>query len=81
MYQPRLIPVTPEQFPDYVQQELQNIARAFVDPADFIQLKVTTVAPKKPRRGMYVHADGTNWNPGSGEGLYRYTGSAWVFVG
>lgn len=35
------------------------------------------------RDGMLAYADGTNWNPGSGKGLYRYnsTTSAWVFVG
>lgn len=81
MYTPRQFPVTPEQLSDYVQQELQNVAKAFVDPVDFVELKVHTVAPAKPRRARYYHADGTNWNPGSGEGLYRYTGSAWVFVG
>ncbi len=29
------------------------------------------------RKGMLAYADGTNWNPGSGEGLYRYNGSIW----
>jgi len=81
MYSPRQLPITSDQLPDYVQQELQNVARAFVEPVDFLQLTVTTVAPAKPRRGRIYYADGTNWNPGSGEGVYRFNGFAWVFVG
>lgn len=81
MYAPRQFPITPDQLPEYVQQELHNVARAFVDPVNFLQLNITTVAPAKPRRGQYYHADGVNWNPGSGEGLYRYSGTSWVFVG
>jgi microcystin-dependent protein len=33
--------------------------------------------PAKPRVGQTVYADGTDWNPGSGAGLYEYTGAAW----
>lgn len=31
--------------------------------------------------GKLAYADGVNWNPGSGKGLYRYDGSEWVLVG
>lgn len=27
--------------------------------------------------GVMVYADGTSWNPGSGEGLYAYYNAAW----
>ncbi len=30
------------------------------------------------RKGMIAYADGTNWNPGAGEGVYYYNGAAWV---
>jgi hypothetical protein len=30
--------------------------------------------------GDLVYADGTNWNPGSGEGLYHRAGGAWNFI-
>jgi hypothetical protein len=39
------------------------------------------VAPIRHWDGMVVYADGTNWNPGSGEGLYRYGGGAWNIIG
>jgi hypothetical protein len=38
-------------------------------------------APNDPAKGQLAYADGAAWNPGSGEGLYRYTGSAWHFIG
>ena len=40
-------------------------------------LDVTTAAPSKPRDGDARYADGTNWNPGSGEGLYDYYDGSW----
>lgn len=39
------------------------------------------VAPGRPVEGLTVKADGVNWNPGAGAGLYQYRGGAWVFVG
>ena len=38
----------------------------------------TNVAPTKPREGIMRYADGTNWNPGGGRGLYHYQAGAWV---
>lgn len=34
--------------------------------------------PDKPREGMIRYADGADWNPGSGKGLYVYDGTRWV---
>lgn len=46
------------------------------------QYDVLHAPPEKPRHGLVVYADGTNWNPGSGEGLYRFSSIAtWVFLG
>lgn len=36
--------------------------------------------PPKPRVGLLVWADGTDWDPGSGVGLYVFDGSAWLNV-
>lgn len=38
------------------------------------------VAPLKPRLGMVVYADGSDWDPGGGEGLYVYKSGGWTFV-
>lgn len=40
-----------------------------------------TSAPSKPRERQVVFADGTNWNPGNGKGVYCYYNSAWHFLG
>ncbi len=46
--------------------------------ANRISLTTLHAAPDKPRQGNIVRADGTNWNPGSGEGVYDYTsGGSW----
>lgn len=36
------------------------------------------VAPTKLWEGMIRLADGTDWDPGSGMGLYQYLGGSWV---
>ena len=46
------------------------------------QYKVLYAEPARPRTGRVVYADGTEWNPGSGEGLYRRSlANTWVFLG
>lgn len=40
-------------------------------------LPKTYVAPAKPFDGMKRYADGTEWNPGGGEGEYIYYAGAW----
>jgi len=37
--------------------------------------------PPTPFVGMVADADGVNWNPGSGAGLYVYLGGGWVAFG
>lgn len=46
------------------------------------QRDVLHAAPARPRPGLVVIADGSDWNPGSGEGLYRYNlAGQWIFIG
>lgn len=78
-YIPRQPPADPAQLPGFLLVEQQNIARGTV--TDTVQLQPQSVAPAKPRAGLLVEADGTNWNPGSGAGLYIYRAGAWVFIG
>jgi len=67
---------------DPLRNWLLQLQRNIVELSTTIgQFDVLTSAPDKPRRGLVVYADGTDWNPGSGEGLYRYNGSTWVFIG
>ncbi len=32
-------------------------------------------------RGVLAYANGTDWNPGNGEGYYWWTGTAWKHLG
>lgn len=63
----------------WLQDELRELARALSETLA-LELRVTNAIPVKPREGMIVYADGTNWNPGSGKGWYGFNGSAWVLI-
>lgn len=58
-----------------VNREFQRVAEAFVS---IHQFPVLHAAPTKPRVGLVVYADGSDWNPGSGEGLYVYKSGGWT---
>jgi hypothetical protein len=51
--------------------------------SNFVILAKQYKAPDKPQDGQIAYADGTEWNPGSGRGAYRYdaTGSTWQLLG
>ena len=65
------------EFVRYVYDELQEVSRILNLQHEFI-LDETHVAPAKPREGMIRFADGTNWNPGAGKGIYGYYGGSWT---
>lgn len=75
-YTPENPPRQPEELTNYIYRELQRVG-AVLDIAVARQVEFLTVAPAKPREGMVRGADGTNWNPGSGKGVYVYYGSVW----
>ena len=74
------IPTNAADIPAFLRQELDKI-QAVTNAIQDGQLDVTTVAPSKPRDGMLRRADGTSWNPGSGQGVYCYYNAAWRFLG
>lgn len=49
---------------------------------NFLGLKVLYAEPSRTFAGMIVYADGTSWNPGSGEGFYRRNkdNDGWVYT-
>lgn len=71
MYQPEKSP-SPN---GWAEREFSKLADALNGP---IKLTVLYAAPAKPRLGWMVFADGTNWNPGSGEGVYVYLSGGWT---
>lgn len=63
-------------------EELENIKQWSSTPTlPFFYLEQLNAAPAKTFDGMVVYADGTNWNPGSGKGVYAYYGAAWHYLG
>jgi hypothetical protein len=66
---------------DWAMQQFEHISRSFLD-ATALELRPIYAPPPNPRAGMIVYADGTSWNPGSGQGVYRYSlAGTWVFLG
>jgi hypothetical protein len=64
----------------YLIGELRTIGNT-LETVDSVELVKLHVEPSKPRVGLLVYADGSDWNPGSGVGFYGYSGSAWVKLG
>lgn len=65
------------QLVDYLRREFRAISRELSETT-VLELRTSFAAPKKPRDGMIVSADGVSWNPGAGIGIYAYVGGAWV---
>lgn len=81
-YKPVGMPTTKEipELRDSIDREFLAVAQAF-QLTDMMTLLETHVAPTRPRTGLVVFADGSDWNPGSGAGVYVYRGAAWHFLG
>ena len=64
---------------EYFIDEHQRIGRV-LDTIGSGYLAETNVDPEYPRNGDIRYADGSNWNPASGRGIYYYDGDipAWV---
>ena len=77
-YVPNLVPANPEDLPRYIFEEFLKLQGALQEnPTTFIEVK--NVAPDRIKQGDIVYADGTNFNPGSGEGIYfRNAAGSWV---
>lgn len=63
----------------WAEREFEALGRQFTN-FDTVQQNVLHVEPQRPRDGMIAYADGTNWDPGEGEGVYGYVGGAWTLL-
>jgi hypothetical protein len=76
-------PTIPPEFADvseareWIVNELRRVSEEFNETIA-VELRQVGKAPTRPREGMIVSADGTNWNPGAGAGAYEYLGGTWV---
>jgi hypothetical protein len=61
-----------------LQTYLGQIALATQNPnVVTVQFQVNYSPPNNPQPGWVAFADGTDWNPGGGRGLYVYSGGVW----
>ena len=75
-YSPGQVPANADALRQFLTNELQQLSAA-VQSLAAGHLDAEHVAPDKPRSGDIRYADGSDWNPGSSEGLYIYFGGAW----
>lgn len=75
-----LDPGTLEGLVDFLMNELTALEREqFV--LDGRTLPLLYAEPTRLREGLLAFADGTQWNPGSGKGVYVYYNSTWNRLG
>lgn len=76
---PQMVSADGKALADWLSNELQAIASSQVSNVTSLPLMPLFVAPRKPRAGLVVYADGVKWNPGSGEGVYAFSvAGTWV---
>jgi hypothetical protein len=62
----------------WLADQLRQIANALATPSvNSVAFDILHEAPAHLATGTLIFADGTDWNPGSGAGLYEYRGGAW----
>lgn len=75
-------PTDPAKLPAHIDQLEQRIEESARRGSGAAYYEVLYEEPSKLTAGMVVYADGSSFNPGSGEGLYRYSlAGSWVHLG
>ena len=75
-YSPGPIPNDcPPELKSYLANELRRVSGALNAT---VHVDVIGAEPSRAQDGDIVYADGTAWNPGSGEGFYGRENGAWV---
>jgi len=60
-----------------VDSDIRRIEEAFDNLSLHSATEVSSASPDKPVQLQISYADGVNWNPGKGEGLYIYVNTYW----
>ena len=77
-FDPSTCPQDLEDIPKFVDEMLLQV-KFVLDLLRDGHLDVVYAEPDKPQQGDIRYADGSTWNPGSGEGIYfRNSAAAWV---
>ena len=73
-YDPGPLPEDVGDLGNYLVTELKRIGNIFFNQATF-RLECMHVERTRPRKADIRYADGTDLNPGAGEGIYFFNGS------
>jgi len=77
-FTPELTPLDAEEVRASVDRNFFTV-QSVLDSVQDGHLDVVYTAPTKPNQGDIRYADGTSWDPGSGEGIYFYNSAgSWV---
>ena len=80
-YTPRIPPQNPEELLPYLDDEFTRVAQV-LNRVESGEYQILYAQPSRIFPGLVVYADGTTWNPGGGEGIYRRSlANTWVKVG
>ncbi len=72
------IPTDPDALASWLLDEFRRVAAALGEgEPDSMLLKEWNAVPDKLYNGLVAYADGTNWDPGLGRGLYAYLNGTW----
>lgn len=82
-YVPSAVPQQSLDLSRFLQLEFERVNDGVESPIMAQVLEALSAEPARKLAGksMVVYADGTNWNPGSGAGIYAYYGGSWKFLG
>jgi len=62
--------------------QFRQIAATLLEPMPrTVRFAKLNAAPAKLYDGLTAYADGVNWNPGAGQGVYTYYAGAWNKLG
>ncbi len=80
MFEPTAIPNdAPTGLRSWLSRTLREIANALTRPeVSGVRFTVLHAPPERIENGDVVFADGSDWNPGGGAGLYQRVAGAWV---
>ncbi len=80
-YVPGRVPARMEELARFLQSEIERLNDALESPFTHQLLEKLHVEPSRLRDGFVAYADGADWDPGSGEGVYVFYGASWRKLG
>lgn len=66
---------------DWADKDSTDVVEAAQGDNDALKLTIIHAAPTKTNEGDIIAADGSDYDPGEGEGLYLFKDSAWMKIG